>query len=370
MNHLNVIQAGAKGDGITDDTKIFQQLIDQAAQTQGTIEVPTGRYRVSQLTMRPNVGMVGSPTFAWKGVAGSVLELIDDNSECLLDISEARGCRISGLCIDGRQLGDRIHGISCQRDEYLEDEDSPLIENTKVSHFSGDGIHLDHIWCFRIRGSMSYENGGHGLAVQGFDGFVLDNWFSMNHGAGIGSIGENNAITITGNRIEWNRKGGLHIIDGSHYNITGNYIDRCNPAIRFECHHPSQDPAAVVGRTGYSTITGNILYRSGKPEWLENNEDSDAHLILKGAQGINFTGNSMMVGRDDTNNEGSLGFSLKPNWSPQKAMVLEGLKNAIIKDNTMDSGATETLIEDLGKHASGVLIKDNVGDLFQTEGDT
>ena len=58
------------------------------------------------------------------------------------------------------------------------------------------------------------------------------------------------------------------------------------------------------------------------------------------------------------------GYSAEPNWSPEYGMILEKLSNVIIKDNTLDSGATKTLIRDGKNHRSGVIIGDNVGDLF------
>lgn len=185
---------------------------------------------------------------------------------------------------------------------------------------------------------MSSENQGH--TVRGWDGFVLDNWFSLNGGAGYASIGENNAVTITGNRVEWNRLGGLRILNGSHYNITGNYIDRCGPGILFAA--TPDNPVVtdrIVGRVGYTSIIGNMIYRSGRPIWNRPGEDSSAHIVLSGARGVTVTGNTLAAGLDDENNAGSTGFGVGENWSPACGIVAEALRNVIIKDNVMDSGA-------------------------------
>ncbi|MFV2067796.1 MAG: glycosyl hydrolase family 28-related protein [Pirellulales bacterium] len=46
-NEWNVAQSGAKADGQTDDTAVFQQLLDKAgAAGGGTVFVPAGRYRI------------------------------------------------------------------------------------------------------------------------------------------------------------------------------------------------------------------------------------------------------------------------------------------------------------------------------------
>ena len=363
---LNVRAAGASGDGRQDETPVFQGLIDLAAESQGTVVVPAGRYRVGQLRLRPNVGLTGLPTYSWKGSGGAVLQLADPNAECLLDLTGALGARIDGLCLDGMQLGTQVHGILVAKPDYGSTEDNPLIERCKVSRFTGDGVRLSRIWCFRVRGNMLSENGGHGLAVRGWDGFVLDNWFSFNGGAGFSTIGENNAITMTGNRIEWNPRGGVRIENGSHYNIVGNYIDRCGPGILFVATDDHVvDESRIVGRVGYSAITGNMLYRSGRPLWSRGQPDASAHLVLRGVRGVTVTANTMVVGRDDENNAGSFGYSTEVNWSPDCGMVIERLRNVIIKDNVMDAGAVRELVLDRGGHGEGVLIRDNIGELFK-----
>lgn len=117
----------------------------------------------------------------------------------------------------------------------------------------------------------------------------------------------------------------------------------------------------------YTSITGNMIYRSGRPIWNRTGEDCSAHIVLIGARGMTVTGNTMVAGLDDENNEGSTGFSKEENWSPEYGVVTEGLRNAVIKDNVMDSGALKELILDRGGHGPGVIIKDNPGELFQKQ---
>ena len=77
--------------------------------------------------------------------------------------------------------------------------------------------------------------------------------------------------------------------------------------------------------------------------------------------------NTMVAGLDNENNEGSMGFSKEENWSPDYGVVAQGLRNVVIKDNVMDSGALKELILDRGRHGPGVIIKDNPGEHFQEE---
>jgi Pectate lyase superfamily protein/Right handed beta helix region len=345
----NVRDFGATGDGVTDDTTAIQGALDAAAATRGTVIIPDGTFCCSRLRVPPHVGIVGNATWSYREGGGSVLKLIDPEATCLLDITGAVGATVNGLSLNGAQLGKEVHGI--MMDEFIdkEEEDTPCIERCHISKFTGNGIHLDSVWCFSVRSCEVKSNGGHGLWMNGWDGFVLDNWFSGNHGVGYCAAGPKNAsITMTGNRIEWNRQGGIVLLGGNHYNITGNYIDRsgCTGLSLLSCNGK---PCSCV------TITGNIIYRSGKPEWTED-ESQSAHIRIEEGHGVVCTGNSMCVGQDDGGGTAS----------PQYGMVLRALKNSIVKDNVLHIGALKQVLLDLGEHEEGAIIKDNVGSLFDT----
>jgi hypothetical protein len=105
------------------------------------------------------------------------------------------------------------------------------------------------------------------------------------------------------------------------------------------------------------TITGNVIYRSGKPEWTPD-EKFSAHVILEDSRGIVFTGNSMCIGQDDGHGKNS----------PLYGIVAQRLKNCVITNNTLHIGAMRELVADRGGHGDGVVIKDNVGSIY-TDGD-
>lgn len=336
---------GAKGDGKTDDTAALQRAIDAAAEVLGTVYVPAGVFVCSTLTLRPQTGLAGDPTWRYSKPGGAVLHLGDAKARCLLDMTEANGATVSGLCLDGQRQGEGVHGILVDKPEYKA-EDSFRIERCQIGWFSGDGVRLNRIWCFSMRHSMVCYNRGDGMRLRGWDGFLLDNWFSGNRGAGYAAPEENAAMTITGNRIEWNRAGGIVCHGGNSYNITGNYFDRSGgPGI------------ALLGRENEPcskfTITGNIINRSGAP-WRELEKHDSAQVRFEGCRGIVFTGNAMCVGRDDGN---------KGEWSPRCGIVYGRLENSVIKDNVLQSGALEELLVDLGGHGPGAIVKDNPGSL-------
>ena len=223
-------------------------------------------------------------------------------ARCLLDMTGAIGATVDGVCLDGHRLGEGIHGILVDKPEYKV-EDAFRIERCQIARFTGDGVRLNRIWCFTIRHCMVAYNQENGLRLRGWDGFVLDNWFSGNGAAGYGAYEENASITMTGNRIEWNRAGGIVIHGGNHYNITGNYLDRSGaPAISLL---GEGGPCSVVA------ITGNVIYRSGAP-WRELDRKDSSHARFEHVQGLVCTGNTMNAGRDD----GGRG-----QWSPRCGIV-------------------------------------------------
>jgi hypothetical protein len=346
---FSVRDFGAKGDGAADDTAAIQAAIDAAAERLATVFFPEGVYICSTLKLRPQVGLLGHPTWDYRKPGGAVLRLGDANARCLLDMTGAVGSTVNGLCLDGQRLGEGIHGILVDKEAY-QMEDAFRIERCQVGWFTGDGVRLNRIWCFTVRHSMLCRNRENGLWIRGWDGFLIDNWFSGNGAAGFGAYEENASVTMTGNRIEWNRGGGIVIHRGYHYNMTGNYIDRSGgPAI------------ALLGTTGpcaVFSITGNLIYRSGKP-WRELAREDSSHVRFENVRGLVFTGNTLNLGRDD---------NARGEWSPRCGIVYRELENSVIVNNVLHNGALEELMVDLGGHKGGVIVKDNPGSLGTPEG--
>jgi len=325
----------------------------------------------STLRLRPHTGLVAQPTFGWRESAGPTLVLADPDAACLIDVTGAVGCTLSGLCLDGRDLGGGVHGVSLDKPDYGKVEDNLRIERCKISRFTGHGLHLGRVWCFSIRHCMISHNAGDGVQLRGWDGFVLDNWLSVNGGAGLLAHHEHNAITLTGNRIEWNRHAGVKLFGGSHVNLTGNYIDRAGgPALWLDqsTHTPRAPDHLIVGSAGHTTITGNTFYRSARPIWQRHDLNPDCHVLLRGQRGVTFTGNCLVAGHDDRDpNSSTYSPPDVPSDSPGTGLILEALLNTVISQNTLDRAALHNLIDDRGGHRGGVVIRDNPGCLFEPE---
>lgn len=343
MTHVfDITEYGAVGDGQTDCTAAIQTALDRAGEVCGTVVVPPGRYRTGELHMRAHTRLEGSPAWSFRSDGLSTLLLCDPGARCLLDITGAFGCAVSGLCLDGQRLGSDIHGIYLYWERYNggSEEDTPCIDDCRVGNFSGDGVHLEHIWCFSIRHSMLHRNGGSGLYIDGWDAFILDNWFTANGRGGILGGPCAASITATGNRVEWNRLAGFAFPRGDSLNVTGNFFDRTfGPALHLGGPDASYRDCAV---------TGNIFRRGGCPDGMDfPSAFHSAHILLEGALNTTITGNTFRTGvNDDGGGTRSPEYGIVVLRSDALTVQNNVLRNGATKDAFAWDGAGDCIITD------------------------
>ena len=350
-NIFDITEFGAIGDGVTDNTAAIQSALDAAAECRGVVEVPPGNYMTGRLKMGPGVSLEGRSAWSFRSYGSSILTLNTSETDCLIDITGAFGCAIRGMSLNGKGLGEDIHGVKLYWDQYNggSEEDTPTIDDCRIGHFSGDAVHLEHIWCFSVRHSMlCFSNAG--LYIDGWDGFIIDNWFTGNKSGGIQGGPCCVAITATGNRVEWNRLAGFYLPNVECCNFTGNYFDR------------SGGPALVLGSDdGEATtvsVTGNIIYRSGKPnqEPFDTVYDS-SHIRMTKADNTVISGNTFRLGRDDD----GVGT-----WSPNYCMVIKDCNHCIVRDNVWHRASIEEGIILLGDNPN-VITEGNIGSTHKPE---
>ncbi len=340
---FNVRDFGAKGDGKTSDSKAVQAALDAAGKVSGTVWFPSGIYLCHALKVPEHVTLKADSTWHFrKALKGAVLKLDDPDASCMLDITGAYGVHMNGLLLEGiPSAANKVHGIFLNNRKFSPKENSFYIENTKVQNFSGHGAYLKRAWHFFIRHSQFYQNGGCGVMLHGWDGFVLDNQFSYNgiHGFGCEEVGA--AIMFTGNRVEWNKGHGLSLCEWSTWNVTGTSFDRNHGA------------GIYATRLNSSTFTGNTFNRNGRdPSTVPGGDAESCHIQLVKCRGITATANVGIAGRDD-----APGGELTPKY----AIVTKKLSCSVVKDNAFVMGYTDQLLHDLGEHGPDFIFKDNVG---------
>ena len=367
---FDVTEYGAVGDGAFDCTSAFQTAMDEAAKVKGAVAVPPGVYVCGRLQMHPSVCMYGFRGWGYRETGGSVIRLRDGEELCLIDMTGAHGASIRDLQLLGnRCAGKCVHGVYVwweSQDSRLNDptevesnaipeethvgfrEDSVTVEGCHIKNFSGDAIHLERIWAFTIADCMLASNMGNGIYVKGWDGWIRNCIMYCNRGAGIYSDYICAAVTITGNRIEWNHGGGFALSGGRQLQITGNYFDRSyGPAIKLVGRHFPCDNIAA---------TANYFNRSGKyRESFEDDPYDNCHLYFDNCKALAFTGNTFSAGRDDFGTG---------NLSPEYGVVYRGLEDCVISGNTFYNAATKSLTLDLGEGSGENVIENNPGSLF------
>ena len=349
---FNVMDFGAMANNETDDTSAIQKAIDKAGTCGGVVMIPPGTYKIGMLKIPANISLIGYPSWSYRDDGGSILMFSDPTAKCCIDMRGGFGSTIKGLCINGQRLGEGIHGVSIDKEDYDEGgEDTPRIEDCKIGRFTGNGIHLNKIWCFSIRHNMVCHNKGHGLYIDGWDGFILDNWFSGNRGAGMCGDVTCASCTITGNRVEWNSLAGFYLKNSNSLNITGNYFDRSGgPGIALI----SDEDGRVNNNI---TIVGNVIYRSGKPRgtaFVSPYENSQ--IWMDYCVNVLCTSNTLLAGKDDGG---------KGEMSPDYGIVYGHMKNCIIKDNLMQNGSLKQSMLDLGGHKANVCVENNLGEILK-----
>jgi len=355
MSDLDVRAFGAVGDGIHDDTAAIQAAIDEGAQKGKAVKFPAGLYSVGELFVRKGSVLLADPSWGYREHGKTQLVQRYEDQVCVLNITDAFCCTINGLALNGMDMPGGCIGILARKSKQAHMEDSYRLERVQAQSFTGDACRLEHSWAFTVRHCMFASCGGDGLHLQDtVDGFILDTWFSGNKGRGYGTSGENNAITMSGCRVEWNAGGGIVIRGGSHYQLTGNYIDRSG---RQGIYITTGMDKGNMTYSNTISCTGNLIYRSGKMSGTLDHPTADrrfsSHIAVEKAAGVTVMGNTLCVGRDD-NGIGSM--------SPQVGIWVTDSRYCVVSGNTLFSGALEDIVVNLGNEES--VIENNPGSLF------
>lgn len=170
---INVKDKGAKGDGLTDDTKAIQAAVNQAAGTGGTVLVPDGTYMIDAIT---SIQIKSNMTLRMSG--GTILKALPNGKDnySIINITGASNINV----IDGTLIGerDKHSGTSGEwgMGIMLRGVTNVAIEGVTVKNCWGDGFYIrgaskDVKFCTVI----ADNNRRQGMSIISVDGMVVKN---------------------------------------------------------------------------------------------------------------------------------------------------------------------------------------------------
>ena len=349
---VSVRDHGAVGDGKGDDTKAIHKALDALPEAGGVLFFPPGHYLTEPVKARSFVTYLGRSAWAYSDArpGGTILSPVSSDQPCLIDASGTRGTRFVGLALRGRpevksrgeedweqvklRPGEQMDGIC-----FDQGGDQAVIDDCRIDLFSGSGLKFSRCGVWVVRHCLIIFNRLCGIdAENSCDAWVIDTMLTTN-GIGMSALG---SITITGNRIEHNRRAGIVLNSGysAGIQVTGNLFC-CNsgPSILHEGN--IAEGISVTGNT--------IRHLPFTPHAdMREDPDRDCHVRLINMEGLAFTGNSLYCVRE------SEGVSA--------GMILGRLRDSAVMSNTLFHGATRELIRDEGGHVNSV-IEGNPGSL-------
>ena len=144
MPRLNVMDCGARGDGVTDDTPAFRAALSKSM----CLYVPAGTYRIDGLLVHdPGVTIrgdgpgqtvlldSGGPTLQFDGSRCFVAYTTEcaGSADCCLQDLTLRGRGVMPAGVDRDEIGLLVHGAPRQ-----------TLRNVTVERFAGRGLMLHH----------------------------------------------------------------------------------------------------------------------------------------------------------------------------------------------------------------------------------
>lgn len=317
----NVLVAGARGNGVTDDVTAIQAAINSLPATGGTVYFPRGTYRITSMVeiTKDNVQLIGERGAVLRladGVVGSV------PNGAMVYAFQRRNITIHGLTLDGNKAnndindnwGNGIRILDCQRVRiahnhvYNVSRDGITIEDyTRITALAlgNEDIQIHHN-LVTGSGATSQTTGGEGIIVVQGNRITIDhNICSGNKYRGIeietlattGLYRGLVNVTVTGNVCNSNLYAGIGTNGSSRLAITGNICEN-NAEYGIRLNN------ATVIQSALCTITGNRVNGVGVTLYgisVENYEEVTVtgntvagcrdNLYLSGVRDVLITGN-------------------------------------------------------------------------------
>lgn len=220
-DELNVVDFGARGDGVSDDSAAFQRALDAAydarspsvASRGGRVVVPysSAGYRVAGLRLRSYVELVGLGGQVWLKNATSLDTILGHGADNSAD-RVLRKTRIANFLIQGTERSGS--GVA-----LLEHADN-VIERVRIKGHGGDGVRAEKA----AGGAKS-------------DGLAIDNvWIDDNRGCGLRLGPNSHYCQVRGASRISNNDGGNILARGATFAMFGGVVGstRASAAVLLE----------------------------------------------------------------------------------------------------------------------------------------
>ncbi len=159
---FNVLDYGATGNGVSDDTTAIQTAINSVPSSGGTVVFPAGTYKISSaLVVRSNLILEGV------GDGASVIAQSSTTANGLTG-SDVTRVTLADLTVRGPGSGTG-RGIVFTRSANPATVSLALARMT-VTYFGGTGIELSNPIVSTFTGVTSADNGNHGWDIHGVSG--------------------------------------------------------------------------------------------------------------------------------------------------------------------------------------------------------
>lgn len=360
---VSVMDFGAVGDGVTDDTAAIQAALNSAATLKQPVNLLGGRFKVSsRLNVGSYSGIVGNGNAVLFATAAGFSNTSNSNhyaaTSAVVDMSgqlsspftSSKNVIASGFCIefesgDGRS----VDGITCRN------ADSPRITNVEIKNGCvGAGIRASSIV-------------GAGLIANNYihDFYTNAVWATHPQTTGIEMDGDRiNSVASSGVRITDNviknialgattmatwglQTDGINLQEGSRYLVSGNAITECNEAIDFFCSDSDIDGNFIENAKGI----GIKIIHGAQRNKVRNNSVINAGwsgIILAASDNrgqsvdSNIIENNSIVGVDYLSYWGPLGYNTAciSTWTSLDPVVTYQPTKNIIRNNFCNPKST------------------------------
>lgn len=264
---INIKEFGAKGDGVADDTAVFNLAIA----SKKNIYIPSGTYLVHGLILKPNQKIIGvSPIESWGTSVGEKSILKNNGTTYVIDNSAylSNGAitpvNISNLTIDGNGYD----GVYLGDNSILQECEIKNCNNGVYGLRSGSVVYhcaiknnvngINYIIDSSIESNIIHDNTIGIYLKDSHDNRITNNKIEWN-GTGI-KVDNSLYNTITSNVFDRNTTYGIHYINGSYHNVFGNLFERNleNDIYFYACTKSSFVGNQFIAKNENDDLSGSI----------------------------------------------------------------------------------------------------------------